>query len=233
MSRRLTKRQKIAQERIEPGKSYEVDEAIKILCELPKGKLTESVDVAVNLGIDPRQADQNVRGSTVLPHGSGKTVRVAVFAQGANADAAREAGADTVGLDDLADQVKAGNIDFDVVIATPDCMRVVGGLGRILGPRGLMPNPKSGTVTQDVKEAVENAKSGQVQYRADRAGIIHGCIGRVGQEQVQLKENLAALIGDLRKAKPPSAKGTFIQKITLSTTMGPGVPVEETSIEAI
>ena len=229
---RLSKRQKIAQEQIEPGKTYELPEAIKILCELPRGKLTESVDVSINLGIDPRQADQNVRGSTVLPHGSGKTVRVAVFAQGANADAAREAGADVVGLEDLADEVKAGNMDFDAVIATPDCMRVVGGLGRILGPRGLMPNPKSGTVTQDVKAAVENAKSGQVQYRADRAGIIHGSVGRVDQEQNHIKENIEALISDLRKAKPPSAKGTYIQKITISTTMGPGVPVEEASIEA-
>lgn len=233
MGKRLSKRQKAFRELVEPGKTYGIDEAVKILCEIPKGKLVESVDVSVNLGIDPRQADQNVRGATVLPHGSGKDVRVAVFAQGANADVAQEAGADIVGLDDLADQVKAGNLDFDVVIATPDCMRVVGGLGRILGPRGLMPNPKSGTVTQDVKEAVENAKSGQVQYRADRAGIIHGCVGRIGQEPTQLKENIAALIGDLRKAKPPSAKGTFIRKITLSTTMGPGLPVEEASIEAV
>lgn len=233
MGKRLTKRKHAAQERIEAGKTYEIDEAIKILTELPTGKFKESVDLAVNLGIDPRQADQNVRGAIVLPHGTGKDVRVAVFAQGANADAAKEAGADVVGLDELAEQIKAGNFDFDVVIATPDCMRVVGALGRILGPRGLMPNPKSGTVTQDVADAVKNAKSGQVQYRADRTGIIHGSIGQVGQNETQIKENVEALVAEVRKAKPPSAKGTYIKKVTISTTMGPGIPVEESSIGAV
>lgn len=232
MGKRLTKRKAAAQEKLEPGKTYAIDEAIKILTELPTGKFKESVDLSVNLGIDPRQADQNVRGAIVLPHGTGKEIRVAVFAQGANADAAKEAGADVVGLDDLAEQVKAGNFDFDVVIATPDCMRVVGSLGRILGPRGLMPNPKSGTVTQDVADAVKNAKSGQVQYRADRTGIIHGSIGQIGQNEIQLKENVEALIGELRKSKPPSAKGTYIKKVTISTTMGPGIPVEESTIGA-
>lgn len=232
MGKRLTKRKHAAQERVEAGKTYEIDEAIKILTELPTGKFKESVDLAVNLGIDPRQADQNVRGAIVLPHGTGKEIRVAVFAQGANADAAKEAGADVVGLDDLAEQVKAGDFDFDVVIATPDCMRVVGSLGRILGPRGLMPNPKSGTVTPDVADAVKNAKSGQVQYRADRTGIIHGSIGQVGQTEAQLRENVEALIAELRKAKPPSAKGTYIKKVTISTTMGPGIAVEEASIGA-
>lgn len=232
MGKRQTKRKVAAQDRIEPGKTYGIEEAVKILSELPTGKFKESVDLAVNLGIDPRQADQNVRGAIVLPHGTGKDVRVAVFAQGANADAAKEAGADVVGLDDLAEQVKAGNFDFDVVIATPDCMRVVGSLGRILGPRGLMPNPKSGTVTQDVADAVKNAKSGQVQYRADRTGIIHGSIGQVGQNETQIKENVEALIAELRKSKPPSAKGTYIKKVTISTTMGPGISVEESSIGA-
>ena len=229
---KLTKRRKAIQERIEHGKVYDLNEAIQILNDLPRGKLKESVDLAVNLGIDPRQADQNVRGSTVLPHGNGKTVRVAVFAQGAQADAAKEAGADVVGLDDLADQVKAGNLDFDVVIAAPDCMRVVGGLGRILGPRGLMPNPKSGTVTADVAEAVGNAKSGQVQYRADRTGIIHGSVGQIGQDVDHIRENVEAVVGDLRKAKPPSAKGTYIERVTISTTMGPGIHIDEASIGA-
>ena len=232
MAAKLTRRRKALMEKIEPGKVYTLDEAVQVISTSPRRRLKESVDVAVNLGIDPRQADQNVRGSTVLPHGSGKTIRVAVFAQGANADAAKEAGADVVGLDDLAEQVKAGNLDFDVVIAAPDCMRVVGGLGRILGPRGLMPNPKSGTVTQDVAEAVKNAKSGQVQFRADRSGIIHGSVGQVGQDQTHIKENVAALIDDLRKAKPPSSKGVYIRKVTLSTTMGLGLAVDEATIGA-
>ena len=232
MAGKLSKRRQAESERLEPGKTYDIAEAVKILTELPSGKFKESIDVAVNLGVDPRQADQNVRGSTVLPHGTGKDIRVAVFAQGANADAAKEAGADVVGLDDLAEQVKAGNIDFDVVIATPDCMRVVGSLGRILGPRGLMPNPKSGTVTQDVADAVNNAKSGQVQYRADKNGIIHGAVGQIGQDATQIQENIEALIADLRKAKPPSAKGSYIQKVTVSSTMGPGIAVEEASIGA-
>ena len=232
MGKSQTKRKQAARALLEPGKTYEFDEAIKILTDLPTGKFKESVDLAVNLGVDPRQADQNVRGAIVLPHGTGKDIRVAVFAQGADADAAREAGADVVGLDDLAEQVKAGNLDFDVVIATPDCMRVVGSLGRILGPRGLMPNPKSGTVTQDVAAAIQNAKSGQLQYRADRTGIVHGSIGQVGQDAIHIKENIEALIADLRKAKPPSAKGTYIKKVTISTTMGPGIAVEESSIGA-
>ena len=233
MAGKLSKRRQAERERVEPGKAYDIHEAVKILTELPSGKFKESIDVAVNLGVDPRQADQNVRGSTVLPHGTGKDIRVAVFAQGANADAAKEAGADVVGLDDLAEQVKAGNIDFDVVIATPDCMRVVGSLGRILGPRGLMPNPKSGTVTQDVADAVNNAKSGQVQYRVDKNGIIHGAVGQIGQDATQIRENIEALIADLRKAKPPSAKGSYIQKVTVSSTMGPGIAVEEASIGAV
>lgn len=233
MAGKLSKRRQAERERVEPGKTYDIHEAVKILTELPSGKFKESIDVAVNLGVDPRQADQNVRGSTVLPHGTGKDIRVAVFAQGANADAAKEAGADVVGLDDLAEQVKAGNIDFDVVIATPDCMRVVGSLGRILGPRGLMPNPKSGTVTQDVADAVNNAKSGQVQYRVDKNGIIHGAVGQIGQDATQIRENIEALIADLRKAKPPSAKGSYIQKVTVSSTMGPGIAVEEASIGAV
>ena len=232
MAKRISKRKQAARALVEAGKTYEIDEALKILSEMPTGKFKESVDLAVNLGVDPRQADQNIRGALVLPHGTGKDVRVAVFAQGANADAATEAGADVVGLEDLAEQVKTGDFDFDVVIATPDCMRVVGALGRILGPRGLMPNPKSGTVTQDVTEAVKNAKSGQVQYRADKAGIIHGAIGQVGQDSTHIKENVEAMIAELRKAKPPSAKGTYIQKVTISTTMGPGIPIEESSVGA-
>lgn len=229
---KLSKRRKAMLEKVEAGKAYDINEALKLLTEFAGSNFKESVDVAVNLGIDPRQADQNVRGATVLPHGTGKDIRVAVFAQGANADAAKEAGADLVGVDDLAEQVKAGNMDFDVCIATPDCMRVVGALGRILGPRGLMPNPKSGTVTQDVADAVKNAKSGQVQYRADRTGIIHGAVGQIGQEQSAIRENIEALVADLKKAKPPSSKGTYIKKITVSTTMGPGLMVEEESVGA-
>lgn len=233
MAAKLTKRRKALLAMVEPGKTYSLEEAVKVLNDLPKGKLKESVDIAVNLGVDTRQADQNIRGSTVLPHGLGKTTRVAVFAQGANADVAKEAGADVVGLDDLAEQVEAGNLDFDLVIATPDCMRVVGRLGRILGPRGLMPNPKSGTVTQDVAEAVKNAKLGQVNFRCDKSGIIHGSVGQLGQEQTQLKENIEALVEDLRKAKPASAKGTYIKKVTLSTTMGVGLAIDEASIGAV
>lgn len=229
---KLSKRRKAMLDKVEPGKTYDINEALKLLTEFAGKNFKESVDLAVNLGVDPRQADQNVRGATVLPHGTGKDIRVAVFAQGANADAAKEAGADIVGLDDLAEQVKAGTIDFDVCIATPDCMRVVGALGRVLGPRGLMPNPKSGTVTQDVADAVKNAKSGQVQYRADRSGIVHGAVGQVGQDQSAIRENIEALVADLKKAKPPSAKGTYFKKITVSTTMGPGLMVEEESVGA-
>lgn len=227
---KLSKRKKIVLEKLQPGKQYSVDEALGLLKEMPKAKFLESVDVAVNLGVDPRKSDQVVRGSTVLPNGTGKTVRVAVFAQGANADAAKEAGADVVGFEDLAEQVKAGNIDFDVCIATPDAMRVVGQLGQILGPRGLMPNPKVGTVTTDVATAVKNAKGGQVRYRTDKAGIIHASIGKVDFEVEALRQNLDALLADLTKAKPSTAKGVYIQKVTVSTTMGPGIPVERSSL---
>lgn len=230
---KLSKRQNAARERVDRTKEYDVDEAISLLSELAKNtKFKESVDVAVNLGIDPRKADQNVRGSTTLPHGTGKSIKVAVFAQGENAEAAEAAGADVVGFEDLADRIKDGEYDFDVVLATPDCMRVVGQLGRILGPRGLMPNPKSNTVTQDIGPAVAAAKSGTVQFRADRGGVVHGSIGQVGQQPGQIKENLCALIEDLRKAKPASSKGTYMQRITLSSTMGPGIAIEPASLEA-
>jgi large subunit ribosomal protein L1 len=220
-----------SREKIEHGKAYAIDEALGLLKELPKAKFTESVDVSVNLGIDPRKSDQNVRGSTVLPNGTGKTVRVAVFTQGENADKAKAAGADIVGFDDLAEDVQKGNMDFDVVIATPDAMPVVGKLGQILGPRGLMPNPKVGTVTPDVETAVKNAKAGQVQFRADKGGIIHCSIGKVDFDVKALRENLDALIADLNKAKPSSAKGVFMKKITVSTTMGAGVVVDKASLE--
>jgi large subunit ribosomal protein L1 len=209
-----------------------VDEAFALLKEISAVKFMESVDVSVNLGVDPRKSDQVVRGSTVLPNGTGKTVRVAVFAQGANADAAREAGADIVGFEDLAESVKAGNLDFDVVIASPDAMRVVGQLGQILGPRGLMPNPKVGTVTPNVAEAVNNAKAGQVRYRTDRAGIIHCSIGKVDFEVGALRENLEALLSALNKGKPSAAKGVYMKKVTVSTTMGPGVVLDQSSLGA-
>jgi len=227
---KTSKRSKLIAEKLESGKLYPVDEAFGLLKELPKAKFTESVDVAVNLGVDPRKSDQVVRGSTVLPNGTGKTVRVAVFAQGANADAATEAGADVVGFEDLAEQVKAGNMDFDVVIATPDAMRVVGQLGQILGPRGLMPNPKVGTVTPDVATAVKNAKGGQVRYRTDKAGIVQCSIGNVDFDVQALRENLAFLLADLNKAKPSSSKGVYMKKVTVSTTMGPGVQVDHASL---
>jgi large subunit ribosomal protein L1 len=226
----LSKRAKLIQEKVTPGKQYPLDEALALLQELSSVKFKESVDVSVNLGVDPRKSDQAVRGSTVLPNGTGKTVRVAVFTQGANADAATEAGADIVGLDDLAEEVKKGNMDFDVVIASPDAMRVVGTLGQILGPRGLMPNPKVGTVTQDVATAVKNAKAGQVRYRTDKGGIIHCPIGRVDFEISALKENLAALLADLNKAKPSSAKGIYMKKVSVSTTMGPGLQIDQASL---
>lgn len=230
---KLSKRRQEAREKIDKLREYDVDEALSLLNELGKNtKFKESVDVAVNLGIDSRKADQNVRGSTTLPHGTGKTIKVAVFAQGENAEAAEAAGADVVGFEDLADRIKEGDHDFDVVLATPDCMRVVGQLGRILGPRGLMPNPKSNTVTQDIGPAVAAAKSGTVQFRADRGGVVHGSVGQVGQDVTQVKENLVALIEDLRKAKPASAKGTYMKKVTLSSTMGPGIAVEPASLEA-
>lgn len=223
---KLTKRQKAIREKVDRSKIYEVEAAMALLKSLPKAKFTESVDVAVNLGVDPRKSDQVVRGSTVLPHGTGKTVRVAVFAQGANADKAKAAGADIVGFEDLAESIKQGNMDFDVVIASPDAMRIVGQLGQILGPRGLMPNPKVGTVTPDVEGAVKNAKSGQVRYRTDKAGIIHCQIGNVEFEPAKLKENLEALLADLRKAKPSTSKGQYFRKVTVSTTMGPGVVID-------
>ncbi len=227
---KLSKRMRAIREKVEQGRFYPVDEAFRLLKELSSVRFPETVDVAVNLGVDPRKSDQVVRGSTVLPNGTGRTVRVAVFAQGANAEAAREAGADVVGFDDLADSIKQGNLDFDVVIATPDAMRVVGQLGQILGPRGLMPNPKVGTVTPDVATAVRNAKAGQVRYRTDKAGIIHCGIGKVDFEPAALKENLEALIADLQKAKPAAAKGVYLKKITVSTTMGPGIAVDQASL---
>ena len=228
---RTGKRLRAIREQLEPGKAYPIDEALTLLKSSSKVKFKESVDVAIRLGVDPRKSDQNVRGSTVLPNGTGKSVRVAVFAQSENADKAREAGADVVGMDDLHDQIKEGDLAFDVVIATPDAMRVVGKLGQVLGPRGLMPNPKVGTVTTDVETAVRNAKAGQVRYRTDKAGIIHTTIGKVDFELDALKGNLSALITDLVKLKPASSKGTYLQKVAVSTTMGPGVQVDRASLD--
>jgi large subunit ribosomal protein L1 len=228
---KLTKRKKMIREKIESGKSYGIAEAVALLGELSKVKFKESFDVAVNLGVDPRKSDQVVRGASVLPNGTGKTVRVAVFTQGANAEAAKEAGADIVGMDDLAEEVQKGNLNFDVVIASPDAMRVVGKLGQILGPRGLMPNPKVGTVTPDVATAVKNAKAGQVRYRTDKAGIIHCSVGQVGFDADAIKQNIEALMADLKKIKPASSKGTYVKKITLSTTMGPGLAIDTASLE--
>ena len=228
---KMTKRRRAIMEKVDLQKAYPINDAVTLLNQISTAKFKESLDVSVNLGVDPRKSDQVVRGATTLPHGTGKTVRVAVFAQGAAADQASEAGADIVGFDDLADRIKGGTLDFDVVIATPDAMRIVGQLGKILGPRGLMPNPKTGTVTPDVVTAVKNAKSGQIQFRTDRAGIIHGSIGQVGFEVDKIRENLQALLADLRKAKPASAKGVYLKKITLSTTMGPGVTVDQSTLE--
>ncbi|MGB3622150.1 50S ribosomal protein L1 [Ketobacter sp. MCCC 1A13808] len=228
---KLTKRQKVIREKVDAAKAYDVVEAVTLLADLSTVKFKESIDVAVNLGVDPRKSDQVVRGASVLPNGTGKTVRVAVFTQGANAEAAKAAGADLVGMDDLAEEIQKGNLDFDVVIASPDAMRVVGKLGQILGPRGLMPNPKTGTVTPDVVTAVNNAKAGQVRYRTDKAGIIHCSVGQVGFEPTAIKQNIEALMSDLKKAKPASAKGTYIKKITLSSTMGPGVSIDQGSLE--
>jgi large subunit ribosomal protein L1 len=227
---KLTKAQKAIQGRVEPGKAYPADEALKLVKELAHAKFVESVDVAINLGIDPTKSDQVVRGSTVLPNGSGKQVRVAVFTQGANAEAAKQAGADAVGMDDLAERMQGGDLDFNVVIASPDAMRVVGKLGQLLGPRGLMPNPKVGTVTADVATAVRNAKAGQVRYRADKGGTVHCSIGNVGFEVDALKQNLIALVADLQKAKPAAAKGVYLQKISVSSTMGPGVLVDHSTL---
>jgi large subunit ribosomal protein L1 len=228
----VAKRVKAWADKIQPGKTYPIDEAIGLVKEFAKAKFSESVDVAVNLGIDASKSDQQVRGSTVMPHGIGKTVRVAVFTSGKNQDAARAAGADIVGLEDLAEKVKAGEMNFDVVVASPDAMRVVGQLGQILGPRGLMPNPKVGTVTPNVAEAVKNAKAGQVRYRSDKAGVVHCTIGKADFDSAKLKENLSALLQDLQKAKPAAAKGIYLKKISVSSTMGPGVPVEASSLAA-
>jgi large subunit ribosomal protein L1 len=227
----LTKRRKAAREKVDSTKSYVIDEALSLVKELATAKFPESIDVAVNLGVDPRKSDQVVRGSTVLPNGTGKTVRVAVFAQGENAEKAKAAGADVVGFEDLAETVKAGQLNFDVVIATPDAMRVVGQLGQILGPRGLMPNPKVGPVTADVVNAVKNAKAGQVRYRTDKAGIIHCPIGRVDFEVPALKENLTALLNDLKKGKPAASKGQYVKKLTVSSTMGPGLTIDRSSVD--
>lgn len=228
---RLTKRQKLINEKVELQKIYPINEAVDLLNELAKSKFEESFDVAVNLGVDPRKSDQVVRGATTLPHGTGKAVRIAVFAQGENAEKATAAGADIVGFEDLAEAIKGGEMNFDVLIATPDAMRLVGQLGKVLGPRGLMPNPKTGTVTPDVETAVANARAGQIQFRTDRAGIIHGRVGKVGFDGGKIKENLEALIDDLKKGKPASAKGIYLKKIVLSTTMGPGLLIDTATLE--
>lgn len=228
---KLSKRMKEIRSKVEAEKSYDAVEALDLLKSLSSVKFTESVDVAINLGVDPKKSDQVVRGASTLPNGTGKTVRVAVFAQDANAEAAKAAGADIVGFDDLADSIKGGNLEFDVVIATPDAMRVVGQLGTILGPKGLMPNPKVGTVTTDVEKAVKDAKGGQVRFRTDKNGIIHASVGNVGFETAKLKENIEFLIADLNRLKPASAKGVYLQKVAVSTTMGPGVTVDSSSLE--
>jgi large subunit ribosomal protein L1 len=227
---KLSKKAKLIKSKIDTSKQYLITDAVVLLKELATAKFAESVDVSVKLGVDPRKSDQNVRGATVLPNGTGKSVRVAVFAQGANAEAAKAAGADVVGMDDLAEQVKKGEMNFDVVIASPDAMRVVGQLGQILGPRGLMPNPKVGTVTPDVATAVKNAKSGQVRYRTDKGGIIHCTVGKISFDAAAIQQNLEALLADLRKAKPTAAKGVYMRKITLSTTMGPGLTIDHNSL---
>ena len=229
---KLTKRQKAIASKIEAGKVYNFEDAAALLAELSTVKFSESFDVAVNLGVDPRKSDQVVRSATVLPHGTGKTVRVAVFTQGPAAEAALAAGADRVGMDDLAAEMKGGDLNYDVVIASPDAMRVVGQLGQVLGPRGLMPNPKVGTVTPDVATAVKNAKAGQVRYRTDKNGIIHTSVGKVGFEAGKLKENVEALIADLKRIKPASSKGIYVKRVTLSTTMGPGLVIDQGSLNA-
>ena len=227
----LSKRKKLGREKVDAATFYQIDEALTLVKELATSRFPESIDVSVNLGVDPKKSDQVVRGSTVLPNGTGKTVRVAVFAQGDNADKAKSAGADIVGFEDLAETIKGGEMNFDVVIATPDAMRVVGKLGQILGPRGLMPNPKVGTVTADVETAVKNAKAGQVRYRTDKAGIIHCPIGRVDFEVPALKENLVALLADLKKAKPAASKGAYLMRLTVSSTMGPGISIDRASVD--
>ena len=227
---KLTKRQKAIAAAVEANKVYTLEEAVQVLNSLPAAKFKESLDIAVNLGVDPRKSDQVVRGATTLPAGTGKTVRVAVFAQGAAAEAAKAAGADIVGFDDLAESIQGGNLDFDVVIAAPDAMRVVGKLGTILGPRGLMPNPKVGTVTPDVANAVKNAKSGQARYRVDKGGIIHAAIGQLGFSEEAVRQNVETLIADLKKLKPATSKGVYVKKITLSSTMGPGLTVDVNNV---
>ena len=229
---KISKRMKIIKEKVEPGKIYDIKEALGILKQCAKTKFDESVEVAVNLGIDPRKSDQAVRGSTVMPKGTGKSVKIAVFAQGEQAKAAESSGADYIGMDDLAEKIQGGFMDFDVVISTPDAMPIIGKLGKVLGPRGLMPNPKTGTVTKDVKQAVENAKAGQVRYKTDKNGIIHCAIGKVSFEETALMENLNALLTDLTKAKPSSSKGIYMKKVSLSTTMGPGLIVDQTTLSS-
>jgi large subunit ribosomal protein L1 len=229
---KLTKKAKLIANKVQNVKMYSVEEAVALLNEFSSKKFKESIDVSINLGVDPRKSDQNVRGATTLPHGTGKTVRVAVFAQGANAQKAKDAGADIVGFDDLAQSIKDGNLDFDVVIASPDAMRVVGQLGTILGPKGLMPNPKVGTVTPDVAGAVKNAKAGQVRFRTDKNGIIHGGIGKIGFNADAVKGNLEALLSDLKRAKPSTSKGIYIQKVVLSSTMGPGLMLDQSTLSA-
>jgi len=226
---KLSKKAKLVKSKVDKAKQYSITEAVQILKDLGTEKFNEAIDISVNLGVDPRKSDQNVRGATVLPNGTGKTVRVAVFTQGPNAEAAKAAGADIVGMEDLAELVKKGEMNFDVVIASPDAMRVVGQLGQILGPRGLMPNPKVGTVTADVATAVKNAKSGQVRYRTDKSGIIHTTLGKMTFEAADIQGNLEALLADLRKAKPTASKGIYIKKITLSSTMGPGLWLDPSS----
>ena len=227
---KLSKRQKEFQGKLEAGKQYSIEDALSLLKDMPRAKFLESVDVSINLGVDPRKSDQVVRGSTVLPHGIGKQVRVAVFTQGPNAEAALQAGADRVGMEDLAEAMKGGELNYDVVIASPDAMRVVGQLGKLLGPRGLMPNPKVGTVTPNVAEAVNNARAGQVRYRTDKAGIIHCPLGKMDFEPTKLRENLEALLGNLMKAKPTAAKGVYMRKVTVSSTMGPGLTVDHSAL---
>lgn len=228
---KLTKRQKVIASKVEAGKAYAFEDAAKLLAELATSKFKESIDISFNLGVDPRKSDQVVRGATVLPNGTGKSVRVAVFTQGANVEAALAAGADKVGMDELAAEMKGGDLNYDVVIASPDAMRVVGQLGQILGPRGLMPNPKVGTVTPDVATAVKNAKAGQVRFRTDKNGIIHASVGKVDFEPVKLKENVEALLADLKRLKPSTSKGVYVKRITLSSTMGPGLMIDQASLE--
>ena len=229
---KLTKRQKAISEKIESGKQYDFEDAAKLLAELSTIKFKESMDISINLGVDPRKSDQVVRGATVLPNGTGKSVRVAVFTQGPGVEAALAAGADRVGMDDLAAEMKGGDLSYDVVIASPDAMRVVGQLGQVLGPRGLMPNPKVGTVTPDVATAVRNAKAGQVRFRTDKNGIIHASVGKVDFEPIKLRQNVEALLSDLKRLKPSTSKGVYVKRVTLSTTMGPGLQIDQASLEA-